>query len=203
MAATKRIGIYGTGGHGKVVAQVARACGYAEVVWIDDNAADGAVTFDAFVKAYPDTPVALGVGNNAARCNVFERLREAELIPSVLIHPTASIAPDAVVGEGTVVMPLAVINAETLIGRGVIVNSGAVIEHECRLGDFVHVSPNGALAGGVRVGEQTHIGIGSCVVQGISIGRECIVAAGAAVIAPLPDRVMAAGVPAVIKKEWS
>ena len=40
MAATK-IYVYGFSGHGAVVADVARACGYGEVVFLDDAKFDG------------------------------------------------------------------------------------------------------------------------------------------------------------------
>lgn len=201
MAGIKRIGIYGVGGHGKVVAQIAAACGFTEVIWIDDRAHEKALTFESFLQTYPDTPVALGIGGNKIRQHVCEKIEAAGIVPSVLIHPSALVASDAVVAAGTVVMPMAVVNTEAVIGKGGIVNSGAVIEHECRLEDFVHISPNAALAGATRVGARTHVGIGSTIIQCITIGSDCVIAAGAAVISPLPDGVMAAGVPAVIKKE--
>jgi len=201
MVTTRQIAVYGLGGHGKVVAQIARACGYDDVIWIDDAPKEGAVTFDAFRAAYPDTPIALGIGSNVVREHVFEKLQASGRSPSTLIHPSAVIAPDVEMGKGSVVMPLAVINAEAAIGRGVIINSSAVVEHECRIGDFAHLSPNAALAGKVTVGARTHVGTGSSIIQGVTIGNDVVIAAGAAVIAPLPDGVMAAGVPAVIKKE--
>lgn len=201
MAATRRIGIYGGGGHGKVVAQIALACGYTEIIWIDDASVDGTVAFDVFTSKYAGTPVALGVGNNRARANVYEKLRASGIVPLILTHPSAVVATDAVLGEGTVVMPMAVINAEAVCKAGVIINSGAVVEHECRLEAFSHISPNAALGGGVTVGCRSHVGIGSSVIQGVVIGKDCIVAAGAAVISDLPHNVMAAGVPAEIKKE--
>ena len=201
MAAIKRIGIYGVGGHGKVVAQIARASGYSDIVWIDDAAGNGVFSFERFLQAYPETPVALGIGSNAARQRIAEKIEASGTVLLTVVHPNASIAPDAVIGAGTVVMPMAVVNAEARIGKGVIVNSAAVIEHDCVLGDFVHISPNAALAGTVSVGKRSHIGIGSSVIQGIAIGEDCVVGAGAAVVSSLPDGVMAAGVPAVIKKE--
>ena len=200
MEATERIGIYGVGGHGKVVAQIARSTGFSDIIWIDD-AAEEALTFKQFLQRYPQTPAALGIGTNAAREAVFAKMEAAGLTPMTLVDPSAIVAEDAVLGAGCVVMPKAVINTEARIGKGAIVNTAAVIEHECRLDNFVHVSPAAALAGAVEVGTRTHIGIGSSVIQCLHIGADCIVAAGAAVTADLPDSVLAAGVPACIKKE--
>lgn len=201
MATIKQIGIYGVGGHGKVVAQIARALGAEAIIWIDDAEISGALSLEAFVQRYPDVPIALGIGSNTARQKVYDKLRSEGIGPVTLVHPSASVAPDATIGTGSVVMPMAAINAEAFIGTGAIINTHAVVEHDCRIGRFAHISPAAALAGDVSVGERTHLGIGCSVIQCRCIGSDTIVAAGAAVVSDLPDRVVAAGVPAVIKKE--
>ncbi len=200
METTKLIGIYGMGGHGKVVAQIARAVGFETIVWIDD-AAKEAVSFETFLTEHPASPIALGIGSNIARESVFNKMISAGIIPKTLIHPSAVIAEDTVIAEGCVVMPLVVINTETVIEAGVIINTNVVVEHECRIGRFSHISPKVGLAGAVSVGERTHIGIGSSVIQCLNIGSDTVVGAGAVVVTDLPDTVLAVGVPAVIKKE--
>jgi len=75
MDTTDTIAIYGKSGHGRVVAQIARAAGYADVVWIDDAPKAGAVTFEAFCEAGARFSVALGIGDNAVR----QRLADASL----------------------------------------------------------------------------------------------------------------------------
>ena len=61
-------------------------------------------------------------------------------------------------------------------------------------------TPGAHLAGNVRVGKLAHVGIGVSIIQGVEIGKSSIVGAGAAVIANIPDNVVAAGVPARVKK---
>lgn len=201
MATTDRLGIYGCSGHGKVLADIAKAQGVAEIIWIDDNPAVGhAMSFDAFVQEHRDVPVALGVGNNLLRQRIYARLKECKIPIATLIHPSAVVSDSAMISEGCVVMPLSAINADAVIGNGTIVNTGAVIEHDCRIGVFCHISPNVSLAGNVRVGELSHLGIGSCCIQGRSIGRLVTVAAGSCITSDIPDNVLVAGVPAVIKK---
>ncbi|MBN2895275.1 MAG: acetyltransferase [Campylobacterales bacterium] len=195
---TKPLYIYGQSGHGKVLADIAKACGYAPIEFIDDDPQKtGVLRFDDALHV--SIPVALGIGHNAIRAQVAQRLLERGFTLETLIHPSAVISPSARIGSGSVVMALCVVNADARIGEGCILNSGCVIEHDCNLSDFVHVSPKAALAGGVRVGEGTQIGIGASVIQNIAIGAHTMIAAGSAVTCNLPSNVMAAGVPARIK----
>lgn len=204
METTKTIAIYGASGHGKVVADVARAQGYETIIWIDDNATlPHAMSFAAFYHEMSGVPVALGIGVNPVREQIAQRLKEYKLQIATLIHPSAVVSPSATIEEGAVVMPGAIINADTVIGEGSIVNSGAVIEHDCSIGEFCHISPNASLAGKIQVGMMTHIGIGASVIQQRSIGAWSIIGAGSVVILDIPSYVMAAGVPAIVKKSLS
>jgi acetyltransferase-like isoleucine patch superfamily enzyme len=49
---------------------------------------------------------------------------------------------------------------------------------------------------GIRLGENVWLGAGAKVMDGVTIGRDVVVGAGAVVTADLPDRVVAAGIPA-------
>lgn len=199
MEQNKEIYIYGISGHGRVVADIATACGYTIAGWIDD----GNNTFpdwDSFSQTHPACTIALGIGNNTTRSNLAQKIILMGFHLPALLHPSAIISPSALIGEGTVIMPLCVINANANIGKGVIINSASVIEHDCTLEDYVHISPNVALAGGVRVGQTTHIGIGSSVIQNITIGENVIIGAGSVVIDHLPNNCTAVGAPSKIIK---
>jgi acetyltransferase-like isoleucine patch superfamily enzyme len=54
---------------------------------------------------------------------------------------------------------------------------------------------------GITLGENVWLGAGAKVMDGVSIGRDVVVGAGAVVTASLPDRVVAAGVPARIVRQ--
>lgn len=191
-----KIYIYGASGHGLVVADIAMACGYHEIVFLDDN---GELKFnDSLDKA----DIIIAVGENKIRAKLQKKVLEAKFHLVNLIHPSAVISPSTTFGVGIVVMPNAIINAKAVIDDGVIINSSAVVEHECKIGKFVHISPNVALAGGVKVGEFSHIGIGSSFLQCVKIGNNCKIGAGAVVISDIKNNCVAVGVPAkVIKKE--
>ena len=201
MAATK-IYVYGFSGHGAVVADVARACGYGEVVFLDDSKFDGknVLKFDPSLEK---ADVIVAIGDNKIRRILQERVKSAGFILVNLIHPSAVVSKSAQIGEGAVVMPHAVINARAAVGEGAIINTGAIIEHDCEIGDFAHVSPNAALAGGVIVGKNTHVGIGACVIQCIKIGANCIIGAGSVVVRDIADGSVAYGNPAKVRRNLS
>ena len=176
----KAIYIYGASGHGLVVADIARACGYDDVIFVDDG--DNEYPSFEDIKRTSGIPVAFGIGSNSIRAKLFERVQNSGFEIVSLIHPSAIISSSVTIGKGTVVMPNVVVNAKATIGDGVILNSSCVVEHECIIDNFVHISPNVALAGDVKVGKFTHIGIGSNVIQGIIIGNNTVIGAGSTVV---------------------
>ena len=176
----KSIYIYGASGHGLVVADIAIACGYEDIIFVDD----GENEYPAFedIKEDGSIPIAFGIGGNKIRAKLFKRVYDSGFEIVSLIHPSSIISSSSIIGQGTVVMPNVVVNAKAVIGDGVILNSGCIVEHECVVDDFVHISPNAALAGDVKVGRYSHIGIGSNVIQGIVIGHNTIVGASSTVV---------------------
>lgn len=176
----KSIYIYGASGHGLVVADIAKACGYENIIFLDD----GDNEYPAFedIKRTSGIPIAFGIGSNSIRAKLFEKVQNSGFEIVSLIHPSSVISSSVTIGKGTVVMPNVVVNAKATIGEGVILNSSCVIEHECVIEDFVHISPKVALAGDVKVGKFTHIGIGSNVIQGIIIGKNTVIGAGSTVV---------------------
>lgn len=192
----KSIYIYGASGHGLVVADIAKSCGYEDVIFVDDG--DNEYQTFEEIQKNKNIPIAFGIGTNSVRAKLFDKVKNSGFEIATLIHPSAVISPSAKIGVGTVVMPNVVINAKATIGNGVILNSGCIVEHECVIEDFVHISPNVALAGAVKVGKLTHIGIGSNIIQGIIIGNNVIVGGGSIVIRDIDDNQKVVGVPAKV-----
>ncbi len=191
----KTIGIYGASGHGKVVADIAKLCGYKKVIFIDDNKKEY-LSLQEYQKKY-NYPIAWGIGDNEIRS------KKAQLIEEfvTLIHPKAIVAQDVKIDRGSVIMAGAIINPSASIGKHTIINTATVIEHDCIIEDFVHIAPNCSLAGNVRIGKKSFIGIGSTIIQNISIGENCIIGAASLVLDNIEDNVTAFGSPAKIYKK--
>ena len=198
---SKSIYIYGASGHGLVIADIARACGYDDIIFIDD----GENEYPSFedIKRTSGIPISFGIGSNSIRAKLYQKVQKCGFEIVTLIHPSSVISPSATIGKGTVVMPNAVVNSKATIGNGVILNTSCIVEHECVIDDFVHISPNVAFAGDVKVGKFTHIGIGSNVIQGIIIGKNVTVGGGSMVIRNIEDNQKVVGVPARLRPSAS
>lgn len=192
--------VYGASGHGKVIIEILENLNTPCIELWDD--ADRDPIWEYPVKKPGDTTdkVVIGIGINATRKKVSERLASKKVEFGTAIHSDAHISKRTTIGEGSVIMAGVTINADTSIGKHCIVNTSASIDHDCMLGDYVHISPNATLSGDVHVGEGTHIGSGASTIQGIRIGKWCTIGAGAVVIQDIPDFSTAVGNPARVIK---
>ena len=143
----------------------------------------------------------IATGDNYKRAEIYNFIKsETGKEPINCIHPSAVISHSATLGFGNLICPLAVLHTESAIGVCTIINTGSIIEHDCVVKDFAQISPNVTLCGGVQVREYSFIGAGAVVIPNKLIGNKTTVAAGSVVIDYIPNNVLAAGVPAKIKK---
>ena len=195
----KKLIIIGASGHGKVVADIAKKCGYEEILFLDNNpdikdCAGYKVCDPDTLIAELDGDVFIAIGNNEIRKQLMERYTNRYF--PVLLHPNAVIAEDVEIGRGSVVMAGAVINPGAKIGQGCIVNTCSSIDHDCIIGDYVHISVGAHIAGTVYVGTMTWIGIGATVSNNLSICDKCVIGAGAVVIKNISVSGTYIGIPA-------
>ena len=136
------------------------------------------VLIDVLSKSWPWATGGhiIAVGNNKNRKKEVENLRDCEF--AILVHPSAIIAPDVQIGEGTVIMAGVIIQPSCRIGKHVILNTGSTCDHDTIIEDFVHIAPGVHLCGGVTVGEGALMGVGSCAVPGAKIEAWSLVKAG-------------------------
>ena len=130
-----------------------------------------------------------GIGSVSApklRASVFSRLKGLGFEFASVLHPSATLARDVVLGEGSQIMAGSVVQSAAIIGDNVLINTSASIDHHCRIGTSAHIAPGAVLSGSVTVGEGTHVGPGARVIQNIVIGENVIVGAGVTVLAGIP-----------------
>jgi sugar O-acyltransferase (sialic acid O-acetyltransferase NeuD family) len=201
---SRELVLWGASGHGKVVLDVGRSQGsFDSIVFIDDRYKELGPSFLLCpvlggLEALPSVrgcSFLVSIGDNAQRARCYAAAVSQQLAPATLIHRTATIAPSAVIGGGTVVMPGAIVNACARIGDNCIVNTGTIIEHDCVIGDHVHLSPGVLLGGAVTVGNSAHVGMGAVVLPGVHIGESAVVGAGSVVLKSVPPGATVAGVP--------
>ena len=201
--------IYGCGGHGKVVLDILLEAKENVLGFIDDDLKKKGKKINGFpvlgnwsvLTQNKSAKVALGIGNNDVRKNIYEKASREGVGIASAIHPKSVISRFAKIGKGVVIMAGAVINPSVTIEDGVVVNTGATVDHDCHLKRFCHIWPGAHLAGTVSVGECSYIGTGAAVIQNINIGNCAMIGAGSVVIADVPDHVTVAGVPTRILKK--
>lgn len=199
-SANDKLLVIGCGGHSKVVSQIAVCLGFAMISYVDTynniSQFNGFPVSNEIPRAY-DGLYFVAIGNNKAREDVtaiFQR-HNPESRPISLIDPTASVASDAIIGNGAVVMPLSAINSSAVIGDGVIINTMASVDHDCVLQSFSSVAPGVNMGGNVVVGLRTAICIGAAIRNRITIGSDVVVGAGAVVISDIDDNSLSFGSP--------
>jgi len=176
--------ILGFGGHARSVADVALACGYSSLLFVDSNARKG--------ENFMGHPVLTELDLLALGCDVFpgagdntrrqQQCREIELLgltPAMLVSPLASIGIGSSIGAGCFVGHHAHIGPMAEIAQGCIINTGAIIEHESKVGAFSHVSVNATIAGRSTLGSLSMLGAGATIIDGVTVGDHIMIGAGA------------------------
>ena len=183
-----------------MIADNALKSGYTEICFADDEVTGECMGFpiiglckDLELLNDGKTDFVIGIGNNATRKLIAETYKVNWV---AIIHPSASIATNVVVGKGTVVMAGAVINACASVGEHCIINTNATVEHDDIIEDYVHISPNVALGGSVIIGNSTHVGIGAVIKNNLDICGYCTIGAGAVVVKSIAEKGTYVGVPA-------
>lgn len=199
-----KLTIIGASGHGKVVADIAEKCGYDEIEFLDDNESIDCcgkwrVVSPSSDAATVQNDLFIAIGDARIRSQLMERFSDKHF--PVLIHPSAVIADDVEIGEGSVVMAGAVINPSVTIGRGCIVNTCSSVDHDCLLGDYVHLAVGAHLSGTVSIGNRTWIAIGASISNNVCICGDCIIGAGAVVIRDIAQPGVYIGIPAKLQNK--
>lgn len=128
-----------------------------------------------------DEVVTIAVGGVTTRekiCTVVESLG----IPLFsYIHPTAIIAPDAILEEGSIICPNTVVNAGAQIGKNTVVNVFCSVGHGASIGKHSVLSPYCSLSGDSALDEKCFMGTRATLFPRVRMGKGCIVDAHTAV----------------------
>jgi len=191
-----RIILLGAGGHSRVVAEIARLNGYDIIDYLDDYNPSVLGKISDFEKYVGEADFFVAIGNQAVRQRFQDRLKEKGAHLATLIHPSAVVFSDAVIGAGSVIMPGAIVTANATIGEGCILNTKSSVDHDCKIGNFVHLSVGANVCGTVTVGDRTWVGAGATIINNRSVCADCIIGAGASVIRSIEIAGTYVGVPA-------
>ncbi|MTI19505.1 acetyltransferase [Fulvivirga sp. RKSG066] len=189
--------LVGASGHGKVIFDILRLNSQKVQGFYDKNEQLESLLGH---NVYPESQIKdedqliISIGDNSIRKKLSEKFKNNSY--GKAIHPSAVLAKNIRIGEGSVVMAGAIINIDSLIGNHAIINTSSSVDHDCIIGDYSHIAPNTTLCGGVTVGEGTLIGAGAVVIPNVKIGAWALVGAGAVVVNDVPDGACVVGNPA-------
>lgn len=199
----KRLVIFGAGGHGKVVADIASNY-YEEILFFVDKVEDSCKCLEYPVsddknlmkQYFDDSDFFVAIGNAKIRAEKIRKFLKQGVKIATLIHPSAIVGESVTIGKGTVIMAGTILNAECKIGDGCIINTAASVDHDCQISDYVHISVGAHVCGTVMVSENTWIGAGATVSNNVNICADCMIGAGAVVIKNIEEPGTYVGVPA-------
>lgn len=204
-----RVLIIGAGGHAQVVADIVKSMGRAGAAltvagFLDDDArlwgrrilgAPVLGPTDATPRC-PFDALVVGIGSNPVRRTIALRWQERGGAFVTLVHPSAVVAKDVVLGPGTVLCAGAIVNTGSRIGSHAILNTACSVDHHNIIADFAHIAPGARLGGDVQVAEGTLVGIGAIVLPQRYVAAWACVGAGAVVTRSVESSQTVIGVPA-------
>ncbi len=124
--------------------------------------------------------IAIGSGEARRRIDAVARATRHVAV-ATLVHPSATLGTDVLVGEGAIVGAGSRVTTHVAIGRHAHVNVNCTVGHDVTIEDFATLFPGVHLGGGCVIEEGATLGMGSVVLPGIRVGRGATVGAGAVV----------------------
>lgn len=156
--------VAGAGGHGCVVAELARACGYSRIDFADDRSPLAAGTLADLPSLAPRySAAAVSIGNLPLRQTLLDRLVSLSVPMPALVHPSSIVSPSARIGPGSLVLPGAIVHSNAVVGRGAIISAGAVVDHDAVVGPCAHVDAGAVVASRASVPPLTKVPAGTCI----------------------------------------
>ncbi|MFC6099474.1 PglD-related sugar-binding protein [Olivibacter domesticus] len=156
----KSLLLYGKGGHSVVLQDCAKRLGYSVVGFFDEQ--------HPYVPTYLSTiPLLIAIGAPSIRKRVAEHCYAHSFMS--LIHPSATVAENVEIGEGSVVLAGAVIQPGAKIGKHVIINANVTIDHDAIVKDYVTTYPGVYIGAGATVEDGVLIHSNAVIMRRVSI----------------------------------
>ncbi|CAD6540351.1 acetyltransferase [Paraburkholderia metrosideri] len=205
--------VYGAGGFGKEVMDIARrqnaASGrWTELCFVDDVRPEptryGVRLFPFESREIQDqldgATFVIALGEPSSREKLGKRLSEAGAELATVIDTSALISGSALLQGGSVVAPLCSISSDARLGLHVCVNTMSIVGHDVHVGDYTVISSMVNIGGSCVIGNGSYIGMGALIKEGVRIGSNVIIGMGSVVYTDVPDDVIVVGNPARVAR---
>jgi sugar O-acyltransferase (sialic acid O-acetyltransferase NeuD family) len=204
--------VVGSSGHAKAVIDSIEKENKYEIIGLLDRFKDvGSSSFgykiigkeedlQGLIKMHKVEGGIIAIGDNFIRYIVYNKI--LKIVPGFnfikVIHPSAQIARNVIIGKGTVIMANTTVGSEASVGDFCIINNNSSLDHESRMLDYSSLAPGSSIGGNVEIGLFTTVSLGAKIIQGITIGEHTIIGTGSTVIKNIPKYVVAYGTPAKV-----
>jgi len=203
------LGIYGSGGLGREVLDLAQTINrmakkWEKIVFINDfkqelviNGAE-VFTFDEIKTnfAINNVKVVIAVGEPKNRQVLREKIAANSYGLQSLVHPTAFIGSETRIGDGVIIQYGIFVSCNVTIGTNVLIQPNSSVGHDSIIGNDAVISSYVGISGNCTIGERAYIGVSVPVKEETSIGADSIVGMGSVVMRDIPENVIAMGNPA-------
>lgn len=205
------LGIYGAGGLGREVYELALDVNevkkqWTDFVFIDDaEALSGTeiygitvMPFTEFKRKYSieDAQVVIAVGEPSIRTILHKKVKDANYTLAVLVHPSARLSRWATVEEGVIITYGCNISCGTHVKSNAYLQPSCGLGHDTVVGEDSVVSACTRIAGGVTVGDRVYIGMSALLKEGIAVGNDVIIGMASVCHKPIEDSLIVMGNPA-------
>jgi acetyltransferase EpsM len=147
--------------------------------------------------------IAIGYKHRRFRKEIYATLKRQGIPIATFVHPSSYVEKSALLQEGSIVLVNCTIDMHARVGENVFLSSRCFLSHHVTIGSHTFCGPAANLAGNTEVGECCFLGINTTTVDGVRLGMNVQTAAGSVITKDVPDHVLIAGVPAVVKKTVS
>ena len=203
----KELIIVGAGGFGRELLQWAKEINALNPLWnirgflddikvIPENGCSHSII--GTIKDWSPQPnqiFACAVGDPRSKEKVVTLLKSRGAVFENIIHPTAIIGENNLIGEGLIMYPNARITVNCTIGSFVSILSAA-IGHDVHIGDFSTISSFSTITGDVHLGRRVFVGSNATIIPHLRIGDDVYMGAGSVVVNNLKEGARVMGNPA-------
>ena len=113
-----------------------------------------------------------------------------------LIHNTARVHTNAMIGKGCIIQPQAFVGADTIIGDHTYIQNNDVIGHDVNIGSYCRIDCNVVFVGGTKSADFVTVHTNSVINHKVSLGNDVVVGACSFVIRKVKDGTTVCGNPA-------
>lgn len=191
----KSIIIYGSGGLARETVELIEDINEAEPTWqikgyIDDFKGENGEVINGYrilgtsevLKNLTDpTYIVLAMSDPSAKEKIYQTIIKYNLRFATLKHPTAKIARNAIVGEGSIIGIDCILSPGVVLGSHVFLNMRTVIGHDTVIRDYVSCLVNCIIAGNVVIDEGAFLGSNCVIMEKKMVGKGSKVSMGSIV----------------------